>query len=349
MASATAVTSRLAPERRVSAGSGSTHPTPFETVAAVARLIGETLELRQVFARVAEAARDVLAFDRMRVLLREDGDDLRLYAVAVTTADVPIDMDGRLLRRGDFSPRFWREFVVDRIDADRELDRVYPCDRLILDAGIRSIIRGVLRSGGRALGVLSFSSRRPEAFTSEDEPVVQALADLVAAALEHERLFRVEKERSRRRAALEALLPTLAQALDVRQVFRQVSEITQDVIPHDMLVLSLLRPDGTSVGTRALLPGGALEDLPPPSASLVALYNCSIMRDMEVVDPATRTVKVFPFSVEGAHPPGIEIPLDPARFRHVSHTGLRSFMAVPVEALGRFVGGLVFLSRRPDE
>ena len=41
--------------------------TSFETVAAVARLIGETLELRQVFARVAEAARGALTFDRMNV------------------------------------------------------------------------------------------------------------------------------------------------------------------------------------------------------------------------------------------------------------------------------------------
>jgi two-component system, NtrC family, response regulator AtoC len=330
------------------AGSAPTRAAPFEIVAAVARLIGEALELRQVFARVAEAALGALAFDGMSVLLSEGANSLRHYAVAVTTEDGPGDGEGRLVRRDDCSPRFWREFVVDRVDTQRELDPAYARDREILDAGIRSIIRGVLRSGGRTLGVLAFSSRRPEAFTSAHEPVVEALADLVAAALEHERLLAIEKERSRRAMALEGLLPTLARALDVRQVFKQVSGITQGVITHDMLVLSLLRPDGTSVGTHALLPGGKLEDLPPPNASLVALYRGAIVRDMAVVDPSSRTVKLFPLSLDGEPLAAVEVSLDPERFHHAAQTGLRSLVAVPVHALGKFVGGLLFLSKRPD-
>ena len=43
----------------------------------------------------------------------------------------------------------------------------------------------------------------------------------------------------------------------------------------------LLQPDGTSVGTQALLPGGELEDLPPPSASLLGLYGGTIIRQMQ--------------------------------------------------------------------
>jgi two-component system response regulator AtoC len=331
------------------AGSLSTRPTPFHVVAAVARLIGETLELRQAFARVAEAALGALAFDRMGVLLLEGGDGLRHYAVAVTTSDGFGDEEGRLRRRDDCSPRFWREFVVDRIDTERELDRAYPRDREILGSGIRSIIRGALRSGGRTVGIVAFYSRRPEAFTSEDEPVVATLADLVAAALEHERLWKIEKEHSRRALALEALLPTLARALDVRQVFQQVSEITQGVLSHDLLVLSLLRPDGTSVGTRALRPGGELEDLPPPSADLLALYRGRIVRDVEVLDPGTRRVKLSLLPIEGGDAATAELCLDPERFRHVAHEGVRSLVAVPVRTLERFVGGLVFLSRRPDE
>jgi transcriptional regulator with GAF, ATPase, and Fis domain len=330
-------------------GLASSPATPFEVVTAVARLIGETLELRQVFARVAEAARGALQFDRMNVFLWEGPEVLRYHAVAVTTVDGPGDEEGRLLPRNDCSPRFWRDFVVDRVDAQRELDPAFLRDREILDAGIRSIIRGVLRSGGRTVGILAFYSRQPEAFASDDEPVVATLADLVAAALEHERLFSIEREHGRRALALEALLPTLARALDIREVFQQVSEITQGVISHDLLVLSLLRPDGTSVGTRALLPGGELEDLPPPNTDLVALYQGRIVRDIEVLDPASRTVKVVPLTVEGGEPAGIPIRLDPVRFRHVAQIGVRSLVAVPVRTLDRFVGGLVFLSRRPNE
>jgi two-component system response regulator AtoC len=328
---------------------GPSAATPFETLAAVARLIGETLELRQVFARVAQAALGALSFDRMGVILQEGGDALRQYAVAVTTAEGPGDEEGRLRPREDYSPRIRREFDVERIDARRELDPAYPRDREVLDHGVRSIVRAVLRSGGRRRGVLAFYSRQPEAFTSDHEPVVAALADLVAAALEHERLWTIERERSRRAVALDGLLPTLAQALDVRQVFKQVSDITQGVIAHDMLVLSLLRPDGTSVGTHALLPGGQLEDLPPPAGNLLALYSGTIVRDIEIVDHQSRTVRAFPLASGGAGPAAVELQLDPARFRRTAEVGLRSMVAVPVQALGRFVGGLVFLSRRPDE
>jgi transcriptional regulator with GAF, ATPase, and Fis domain len=323
-------------------------PTTSETLATVARLIGETLELRQVFARVAEAARRALNFDRMNVFLWEGPDHLRHHAVAVTTMDGPGDEEGGLLPRDHCSPRFWRPFVVDRVDAERELDPVYPRDRAILDGGIRSIIRAVLTSGGRTLGILAFNSRQPGAFGSGHEPLVTALADLLAAALEHERLFTIERERGRRAVALEGLLPTLARALDIREVFRQVSEITQGVLPHDLLVLSLLRPDGTSVVTHAFVPGGNLEELPPPNASLLALYRGALIRDMEVADPASQTIRIFPLAVDGERPAASEIHLDPVRFRLALDASLRSLVAVPVRTPDRFVGGLLFLSRRSD-
>ena len=94
----------------------STLVAPFEVVAAVARLIGETLELRQVFARVAEAARGALAFDQMNVLLLVDSDTARHYAVAASRVDGPGEEEGRLVQREDCSPRLWGEFVVDRLD-----------------------------------------------------------------------------------------------------------------------------------------------------------------------------------------------------------------------------------------
>ncbi|MGH7417522.1 MAG: sigma-54-dependent Fis family transcriptional regulator, partial [Candidatus Rokuibacteriota bacterium] len=66
------------------------------------------------------------------------------------------------------------------------------------------------------------------------------------------------------------------------------------------------------------------------------------------VDPSTRTVRFFPLSSDGEPLPAIELSLDAVRFRYAGGTAMRSFVAVPVQALGRFVGGLLFLSKRPD-
>ena len=43
------------------------------------------------------------------------------------------------------------------------------------------------------------------------------------------------QERRQKRQALEALLPTLARALDVQAVFAQISEVTRSVLAHDYL------------------------------------------------------------------------------------------------------------------
>jgi len=93
----------------------SSPPSPFEALAAVARTLGETIELRQVFARVADAARTALPFDRMRVVLLEGHDGFRMHA---TEQDgEPGREDGALVTISDLSPRFWHDFVVERLPA----------------------------------------------------------------------------------------------------------------------------------------------------------------------------------------------------------------------------------------
>src|SRR5262252_5088880 len=206
----------------VAAPQPSSHrPSPFEALAAVARTLGESIDLRQVFDRVAEAARTAVPFERMRVLL-EENEGLRIYASERDGA--PGWEDGQFVARSGISTQFWHDFVVERLDV-RELDPAFKWDRETIESGFRSVVRAMLRSGGRRLGVLGFASRQPDAFTAEHEVVVQALADLVAAALEHERMWNEEHRRRERGEALESLLPTLAKSMDIREIFKQISEV----------------------------------------------------------------------------------------------------------------------------
>jgi hypothetical protein len=61
--------------------------------------------------------------------------------------------------------------------------------------------------------------------------------------------------------ALDQLLFTLADSLDVRDVFGRISAVTRVVLPHDRLLLTSLREDGRSVRIEALS-GEAPPDLP---------------------------------------------------------------------------------------
>ena len=207
-------------------------PSPFEALAAVARTLGESIDLRQVFARVAEAARTAVPFERMRVLLHER-DGFRIYASEQDGASGW--EDGHFVPLTDISPQFWHDFVVERLDVRGQLDPKFAWDRETIESGHRSIVRAMLCSGQRTLGLLGFASRQPDAFTAEHEVVVLALADLLAAALEHERMWNEERRRRERGDALESLLPTLAKSMDIREIFQQISEVSQDVIPHDFV------------------------------------------------------------------------------------------------------------------
>jgi len=318
----------------------------FEALAAVARTLGETLELRQVFARVAGAARQALPFERMRVVLIE-GDALRMYASEQDGA--PGWEDGILVPQSDLSPEFWHDFVVERLDVRRTLDPSFRWDRETIESGHRSIIRAMMRIGDRKVGVLGFASRQPDAFSEEHESFVLALADMVVAALEHERLWSEERRRRQRGEALEALLPTLAKSMDIRETFRQISVVAQDVIPHDIVGLSFLSADGKTLPVFALSDGRVdhLADPPALPDRMKALQRgFFIMRDVTVVDLASRRVRQSTLSPQGALAPH-EVEMDPARFWLVAEKGIRSYVSVPLRSQGEISGAMLFGSKRP--
>jgi two-component system NtrC family response regulator len=323
-------------------------PSAFEALAAVARTLGETLELRQVVARVAAAARMVLPFERMRVVLLE-GDNLRMYA---TEHDGARGWeDGTLVPIADLSPQFWHEFVVERIDVRRQLDPSFRWDRETIESGHRSIIRAVLRNGDRNFGVLGFASRQPDAFTAEHEAIVLALADLVASALEHERVWTDERRRRERGDALECLLPTMARSMDIRGIFRQISAVTQEVIPHNIVGLSFLSADGKTLPVYALS-DGQIDHLADPPAIPERMKSLErgffIMRDISVIDRASRRVRQSALAADLGPIPPHEVEIDPARFWLVDEKRIRSWVSVPLRSNGQVSGVMLFGSRRPE-
>jgi len=325
----------------------SSPPSPFEALAAVARTLGETIELRQVFARVADAARTALPFDRMRVVLLEGHDGFRMHA---TEQDgEPGREDGALITISDLSPRFWHDFTVERLDVLRDLDPAFHWDRETIESGHRSIVRAMLRVGGRKLGVLAFASRQPGAFTEQHEAIVLALADMVAAALEHERLWNEEHRRRRRGDALECLLPTLAKSMDIREIFKQISEVSQEAIPHDIVGLSFLSADGKKMPVYALSEGRVdhLADPPALPDRMSALQRgFYIMYDITILDRERRWVRQSSLTADKGRVPPYEAEMDPARFWLVDEKGIRSWVSVPLRSKGEVAGAMLFGSKR---
>ena len=105
---------------------------------------------------------------------------------------------------------------------------------------MRSSLWEPFRIGGGFGGGVWLSSYQPHAFTAEHQEVLRPIAALLGSAVEHWRIWDAERRRRERLEQLEALLGTLAESLDVREVFARISEGVQPILPHDLLVLTEL-------------------------------------------------------------------------------------------------------------
>jgi transcriptional regulator with GAF, ATPase, and Fis domain len=166
---------------------------------AVTRALGSSLNIQDVFDRLADAVRPVVDFDVVGVcLISESGREVEVLAEVNTE-----DRVGAPWRMAidDFSfaarIRAGEPMVIH--DACVELDPARPGDRLMLDDGGRAAVSAPLWFGDTAGGAVYFGKRQPYWYDASDVEIAQAIAAQVVLALQHQRLA----EEQRRLASVE--------------------------------------------------------------------------------------------------------------------------------------------------
>ncbi|MBI1950165.1 MAG: sigma 54-interacting transcriptional regulator [Acidobacteria bacterium] len=300
-------------------------------LAEIAETASETLELQEVFNRVAAAVRRLVPFDNIGVVRIIDGQWAVLHA---TTAQCKVDAAACSGPEPltSWSPRLRpRPGPIQRIDdAEIELDPAFPLDAKILKGGVRSALWEPFRSGEIWIGGVWLSAYRPQAFTDEHQEVLGPIAALLGSGVEHWRIWDAERRRRERLDRLESLLATLAVSLDVREVFGRISEAVQPVLAHQLLVLTEL--DARARAFRVVAFAGESDGLTPQGPirlteqeSERSALDFEILRDM----PA-------------------ELPPATERNRLLLSTGMRSWIRVPVMRSGEVRGVIGFLHREPS-
>jgi transcriptional regulator with GAF, ATPase, and Fis domain len=289
----------------------------------IAHAVASSLQLGEVFARVAEAAAEVLPFDVLIVLRAEADDSFSVHSLVGEVKQPPA-----VTRLSEASPAV-REVLISggRIDdLARLLDLNCALDQRIRDDGMRSAIVVPLRRGGRIEAIVSAASRTAGAFDDDHESALRLIAELLGLALEHERLWSLDIARRRRLQAVDALLPTLAQALDVREVFNQVSTVVKPLLAHDRLMLASLSADRLTVTIDAL----SGEPAPDLSRTSAASQHCS-----------------GPAALEPEVVADLEAESDAVRCERARILGVRSMLRIPMAMPDDRVGALLFLSNAP--
>jgi signal transduction histidine kinase len=176
----------------------------LEAVNRVARALGSSLEQETAFELFLQEVRSVFEFDRLAIVLVE-GDDVAVMAnsgrgeatVFPRGTSRPLAgsimeevLNGQTLLRGDMA------------DNPR-----YPEERELAAIGLQSRVVAPLTVGGQALGALSVSRDRSNAFGEDEVELITLLARQLATAVENIRMYAAERnaaEELRRLSALRA-------------------------------------------------------------------------------------------------------------------------------------------------
>jgi transcriptional regulator with GAF, ATPase, and Fis domain len=305
-----------------------------QTVAAVlaeiAEIASETIELREVFPRVAAAVRRIIPFDQMGVVRIVDGDRVVLHATTLDQSDAAEKCSDPMYL-SEWSPR-WRPRLGPNIridDARAELDPSYAMDAAVLLGGMGSGLWEPFRSGSSFTGGIWLCADATHAFTDEHQEVLRPMAALLGSAVEHWKIWDKEQRRNDRLNRIETLLATLAESLDVRDVFQRLSDGMQSILPHDMMVLTELDVRGRVLRIKAHT-GGCDIPIPPEGVQLTEeemahRVDFEIFRDIQA-----------------------EFAPDTERRRLILESGMRSWLRVPVRLAGEVRGGLGFFHREPS-
>jgi transcriptional regulator with GAF, ATPase, and Fis domain len=294
----------------------------LELAAGLLPTLLHVLDVREVFDRLSETAKQALPHDMLLLaLFNDDLTTIRIFAGA-----------GRGSEPGPELPHHYPPPVTDAWQFDIVDDHsIHPRehDRPPSKAGARSSLRLPIRFNDRVIGGVAFYSFQTHNYTTADVPIGLRLAEQVAVGLSHYRLAEQSRQAAalRERAAsldmLDGLLKTLTGVLDIREVFDRVSEIAQKVLPHDALSIAEVIPPGDRVRVHASLGLGDIKqpfDVRVPDQTMVTdHWDYRILDDLQALPEYAPTASY--------------------------QAGMRSTMYVSIRLEGRLFGGLNFYSR----
>ena len=294
----------------------------------IAEIASETLELHEVFDRVATSVRELIPFDNMGVVRIIEGGQAVLHASTFPCHNGAHQCTPPTLLTA-WSPRMRpRPGPNPRInDAVVELDPAFPIDAKVIEGGARSGMWEPFRSTNGFRGGVWLNANTPYAFTAEHQEALRPIAALLGSAVEHWRIWDAERRRRERLDHVEATLGALAESLDVREVFERLSNAIRTVLPHDLVYLGELDEDARTI-TLVATAGEADVQTPPGPFTLTAQEAVRRELDFDIVN-----------DIQAEISPTTE------RNRVLLSLGMRSWIKVPVRLSGRVQAGMGFFHR----
>jgi signal transduction histidine kinase len=169
-----------------------------------ARALSSSLELDRAFDAFIREVRGLVPFDRIAIILSEDG-SAQVMAVAGVGSERVLPPGSARPTRGTLLEEILR---TGRPVYRRDMQPPqYPEEERFCELGLRARFVTPLFRGARTIGMLSLLRREPDAFGEEERELVTLLGRLVASTVQNIRAYEAERktvEELRRLSALRA-------------------------------------------------------------------------------------------------------------------------------------------------
>jgi len=169
-----------------------------------ARALSSSLDLDEAVNAFIRELRGLVPFDRMAIVLAEDG-------MARIIATVGEQADDAISAGAEFDPE--NSLISDVVARGQTVYRrdmshpLYVEEDMLLELGLRSRVAAPLLAGARTIGLISLSRSEPDAFQEHEIELTGLLGRLAASAVQNIRAYESERrtvEELRRLSALRA-------------------------------------------------------------------------------------------------------------------------------------------------
>ena len=196
----------------------------MDLLSGITKMLGTTLDLREILAPVGEAVRPAIAFDAMGVIMLDTSG--WKWAFFGTAGEPPVPGIERI-PAAEFSYAAalmdGRPVLFD--EAAKQLDSARAGDRAVLAAGLQSCLWVPMHFGDEVGGTLFFGKHEPYWYDDVDVEVATVIGSRMVLGIQHQRLAEEQRRLAsaeRRARGLEQSLKSARRELHQRYGFDQM-------------------------------------------------------------------------------------------------------------------------------
>jgi|GEM_PF-3339880 len=301
----------------------------LEATHRIARASIEGSELQHIYNILKTELADIIDHDLLAVAMIKQN---KLDIQVLNKKDLNIPKRGTFPLEGTFSETLIKSKKPRLLKDHKAKKRLYPDEKQISAAGIRSGINLPLQLHDQVIGTINIGSKKPNAFSKEDFQIFRQIADEFAIALENIRLMKELRRSNEDLARKTSYLETMLQSgrkfridMDERDVVHQYVRNIEKLFATPHLVVYLTEPQ------RNILVPAYMHQLPPEKAKRPLKIEGTIKRWMK-----TRKDYIYYRDLKRVKSYKPSIP------------DVRSALIIPIRISGNLLGALFIESHTPS-